>query len=179
MKKTRFLGLAAGLVALLGAVGSSAILELTLDEIVDQSDRAVYGEITERTVHKVVTPESTDYYTTLTIEGREVGTEDLITVDVSYNGGFLNDQEGVWNSEAPSDSETQVGQSVVLFYKWMPEFTGGAMNALYNAHGGLYRTDVGPAGTVVLGRGTGYAIDRNLSLTNLDREITSIRSKRK
>lgn len=177
MKKTRLLGLSAALVAVLGALGSSAILELNLDEIVTQSDQAVYGEVIERSVHKVVTEESTDYYTTLTIEGRLVGSKTPVTVDVTYGGGFISEEEGVYNSESPSDAETQVGRSIVAFYKWQDGFAGAGANALYNAHGGLFRTDVGPAGTIVLGRGKGYAIDRNIGLTKLDGEVTSIRIK--
>ena len=180
MKKTRFLGLAAGLVALLGSLGSTAILELSLDEIVVQTDQVVYGEIVENSVHKVVSADGeTNYYTTLKVEGRLVGgSQDLITVDIVYGGGFLNEEEGVWNSEAPSATETEVGKSIVAFYKWQDDFAGDGANALYNMHGGLFRTDVGPSGTVVLGRGKGYAVDRNLSLSDLDKEVQSIRSQK-
>ena len=176
MKKTRFLGLAAATVALFGTFGSAAILELSLDEIVVQSDQAVFGEIVDRSVHKVVTGESTEYFTTLTIEGRLVGKDQTpTTIDIVYGGGFISEEEGVYNSEAPSDSETQIGQSIVAFYGWQDGFAGTGANALYNMHGGLFRTDVGPTGTVVLGRGTGYAIDRNVSLSNLDAEVSSVR----
>ncbi|MFT5291504.1 MAG: hypothetical protein ACI82F_003586 [Planctomycetota bacterium] len=177
MKKTPFIGLAAAALALFGTFASSSILELSLDEIVTASDEAVYGEIVNRQVHKVVTEESTDYFTTLTIEGRLVGSKTPITVDVVYGGGFITEEDGVHNSEAPSAAETQIGQTIIAFYDFQADFPGSGANVLYNMHGGLYRTDVGPAGTVVLGRGQGYAINRNVSLVNLDGEVSSLKIK--
>ena len=179
MKKPRFLGLVAASVALLGTLGSAAILELSLSEIVTQSDQAVFGEITQRTVHKVVGQDSTDYYTTVTIEGRLVGSQTPVTVDVVFGGGFINETEGVYNSEAPAAEEVRVGKHVVAFYKWQDGFAGTGANALYNMHGGLYRTDVGPTGSIVLGRGKGYAVDRNVTITKLDAQVAELQSQKK
>jgi hypothetical protein len=42
------------------------------------------------------------------------------------------------------------------------------------AHGGLYRTVDGLSDSVVLGRGAGYAIERNVKLTDLDKAVRGI-----
>ena len=47
-------------------------------------------------------------------------------------------------------------------------------NGLYASHGGLYRTVQGPSGPVVLGRGTGYAIARNVKLADLSTAVRTI-----
>ena len=91
-------------------------------------------------------------------------------------GGFLDETNGVWNSEAPRDDEVEIGQRVVVFYKWLDDMGGGVSgNALYAMHGGLFRTAVGPKGRVVLGRGQGYAIRQNATLDDVDSAVSSIR----
>ena len=51
--------------------------------------------------------------------------------------------------------------------------------ALYASHGGIYRTAKARKSTIVLGRGTGYAIEHNLKLDDLDNEITKLSEKGK
>ena len=99
------------------------------------------------------------YFTTMTIEGSLLGDGTAVTVDVSFPGGFINEEEGVWNSESPSADETAVGQRIVAFYTWHGGIGGrNEANWLHTNHGGLYRTVEGPSGRVVLGRGQGYAV---------------------
>ena len=153
------------------------IERLTLDDMVSRTDNAVYGEVVAkkafRVDHPIDGPEL--YYTTLTIEGRSLVDGRKITVDVTYLGGWIERDEGVWNSEAPTEEETAVGKRVVAFYKWASTSGGDiAANYLYASHGGLYRTQDGPKGTVVLGRGEGYAVQKNIRLGNLDAAVTSI-----
>ena len=52
-----------------------------------------------------------------------------------------------------------------------------AANALMCAHGGIYRTMDGPKGTMVLGRGNGYAISSNRSIETLDGQVRSIQKR--
>ena len=177
MNPSRFF-LPALLLAGAGAVGLAQIERLTLGEMVGRADNAVYGEIIGkqafRVDHPVDGPEL--YFTTLTIEGRSLADGRKMTVDVTYSGGWLSEDEGVWNSEAPTEDETQVGKKIVAFYKWTSNMGGDvAANALFAAHGGLYRTLDGPKGTVVLGRGEGYAVRKNLKVSDLDTAITTIR----
>ncbi|MEW6072933.1 MAG: hypothetical protein AB1726_10140 [Planctomycetota bacterium] len=177
MRKTRFLGAAAAL-TLLGAIGVSQIKSMTLAEMVTEADNAVYGEITSQHVfvvdHPVDGPEL--YFTTLSIDGRLVGAGTPVSVEVTFRGGFLDDEHGVFNSEAPAADDVKVGNRVVVFYKWLDDMGGGvAANALMCAHGGLYRTMDGPKGTVVLGRGKGYAISSNTKVEKLDEQVRSIK----
>ena len=97
------------------------------------------------------------------------------TVDITFHGGFINDEEGVWNSEAPSDDDVKIGNQIVAFYTWTDDMGGEvAGNALHAAHGGLYRTVAGPDEVFVLGRGEGYAIDRNIRMSNLRAAVRNI-----
>jgi hypothetical protein len=45
------------------------------------------------------------------------------------------------------------------------------------AHGGIYRTVDGLNDSVVLGRGQGYAIERNTRLSDLDKAVRTIKGK--
>ncbi len=176
------IGLAA--LALLGAalLGQAQIERLTLHQMVNKTDDAVLGKITKREViridHDVDGPEL--YFTHLTIEGRSLVNGEPTTAVVTFAGGFIDDEHGVWNSEAPSEADTKVGNEVVAFHKWTANMGGDLeANAIYAAHGGLYRTVSGRKGTVVLGKGEGYAIQHNVKLTALDAQITSIDAENK
>ena len=137
-----------GLAALaLAGSGGAQIERLTLAEIVQRSDNAVVAEIVARRVfrvdHPIDGPEL--YFTTLTLAGRSLADDTPITVDVTYPGGFLDQERGVHNSEAPAADDVALGNVVVAFYRWSDNLGGGvAANGLYASHGGLYRTVEGP-----------------------------------
>ena len=98
-----------------------------------------------------------------------------ITVEVTYHGGFLNDTEGVFNSEAPSADDVKVGNRVLAFYAWRDNMGGGvAANALIAAHGGLFRAVEGPGGATVLGRGQGYAVNQNVRVSSLETALGTL-----
>ena len=177
MRKIHLFGLSALVLGLAGTAGLAQIKELTLPEMVADTDNAIYGEIVGSHVfridHPVDGPEL--YFTTLTLEGTSMVDGTPLTVDVTYMGGFIDEENGVWNSEAPSADDVKIGNQVVAFYKWQDNMGGDvAANALYAMHGGLFRTVDGPRGTVVLGRGNGYAVNKNIKLTDLDKAITSL-----
>ena len=165
----------------LGAVSHRApaqIKAFTLEEMVSESDGALFGEIVSRRVfrvdHPVDGPEL--YFTRLTITGSAVADGTRMTVDVIYNGGFINEDEGVFNSEAPIADDVKLGNRVVVFYRWSDNLGGDvAGNALMAAHGGLYRTVSGPSENVILGRGRGYAVDFNVKVSDLGKAIGRIR----
>lgn len=100
------------------------------------------------------------------------------TIVVTFPGGFINEREGVWNSEAPSADDIKIGNQIVAFYKHIDN-AGGDLecNILYASHGGLYRTVDSPNGTVVMGRGEGYAIQHNTRISDLDTAISKISDK--
>jgi hypothetical protein len=169
--------LAAAALAAASILGTAQIERLDLTQMVSKADNAVVGKIVEREViridHPVDGPEL--YYTHLTIDGRSLVDGEKLSVVVTFAGGFIDDENGVWNSEAPTAEETAVGKNVVAFYQWTDNMGGDlAANALYAAHGGLYRTVEGRTGTVVQGRGEGYAVANNIKLGDLDAQITKI-----
>jgi len=175
MRHPLLLGLAA---TALVALGTQAQIErLTLDSMVQKTDDTLFAEITGKEVLRIDDEKDGPelYFTHLTLEGKSLETGQRATVTVTFPGGFVNAEEGVWNSEAPSDDDIKIGNHVVAFYKHLDNAGGGlACNFLYASHGGLYRTVEGPAGTVVLGRGEGYAIDNNTSLADLTKAVTKL-----
>ena len=162
-------------------LGPAQIKAYTLEEMVAEADDAVLGDIVAQRVFRV----SSDvdgpqlYFTTLTIEGTTLGDQAAVTVDVTYAGGFINEDEGVFNSEAPIADDVKVGNRIVAFYKWQDNLGGEVPgNALMAAHGGLYRTVTGPTRTVVLGRGDGYAVSFNTSVTDLGSAVRTLKDAR-
>lgn len=177
MKITSRIALATLALAAASALGTAQIERLTLQEIVQKTDNALVGEIVDQKVfrvdHPVDGPEL--YFTTLTLAGSSLVDGRNMTVQVTYPGGFINAEEGVYNSEAPSADDVRLGNTVVAFYRWQDNMGGDVSgNGLYAMHGGLYRTVEGPQGLVVLGRGEGYALDTNRKLADLDSAVKSI-----
>jgi hypothetical protein len=161
----------------LGAMATAKIVRLDLPTMVQSTDDAVYGTIVDketfRVDHPVDGPEL--YYTTLFVQGRSLETGQNRTAAVTFPGGWMDADQGVWNSEAPSEDDTRLGNKVVVFSKWSDNMGGDvAASALFASHGGLFRTFEGPSGTVVQGRGDGYAISTNIRLTALDNQITQL-----
>jgi len=169
--------LATAFLAAAGALGTAQIERLSLESMVAKTDDSLIGTITKKEVvridHPVDGPEL--YYTHLTVEGRSLVDGETRTTIVTYPGGFIDEENGVWNSEAPTDEETRIGKRVVVFHKWSENMGGDLKgHALYAAHGGLYRTVENQQGVVVLGRGEGYAVSNNVQLSGLDASITRI-----
>lgn len=160
------------------AVGWAQIERLDLAQMVAKTDNAVLGKIVGKEVIRVDSPRDGPelYFTHLLVEGRSLYTGNAITVPVTFAGGFVSPGQGTWNSEAPSADDTQVGRQVVVFYKWTDNMGGDvAANALYAAHGGLYRVIEGRQAPIVLGRGDGYAIDKNTTVADLKAAIALLR----
>ena len=154
------------------------IERLTLGQMVSKTDNCVVGTIASSEVFRVDHP--TDgpelYFTTLRINGKSLYNDADVSALVTFAGGVMPDGSGVWNSEAPSADDIAVGNEVVAFYKWTDNMGGDvAANALYAAHGGLFRVIKGRKAKVVLGRGDGYAIDTNATLADLKSTIAKLR----
>ncbi|MBL8862439.1 MAG: hypothetical protein JNK02_10560 [Planctomycetes bacterium] len=164
-------------------LGTAQIERLDLAQMVQRADDALLGKIVARNViridHEVDGPEL--YFTSLTIEGRSLSTNEPRTVDVWFGGGFINETEGVFNSEAPSMDDQKIGNRVVAFYKFEDNMGGDLSgNALMTWHGGLYRTFESRGTTFVQGRGNGYAIPSNVRLSDLDAQVKALaQAKRK
>ena len=158
-------------------LGTASIERLDLNQMVQRSDDAVVGTIVARNViridHPVDGPEL--YFTSITVEGRSLTTNQPTSVDMWFGGGFVNETDGVFNSEAPSMDDQKVGNQVVAFYKF-EENMGGDLsgNALMCWHGGLYRTFESRNATIVQGRGDGFAIGQNVRLDALDQQVKTL-----
>ncbi len=182
MKKILTLSLPALLLVAASSIGFAQIKELTLNEITADSDNVIWGRIAGSRVfrvdHPIDGPEL--YYTTITVEGSSLVEDTPITVDITFHGGFINEREGVYNSEAPPADDVKIGNHVVGFYKW--GHLGGDVhaNGLHAAHGGLYRTveDL-RGGVTVLGRGPGYAVSGNVKLADLSTAVSKIHAETK
>ena len=90
-----------------GTIGLAQIERLSLDQMVQKTDGAIVGTIVQAKVfrvdHPVDGPEL--YFTTLAIQGQSLATGQPLEVQVTFPGGFINESEGVWNSEAPTADE--------------------------------------------------------------------------
>ena len=160
-----------------GALGTAQIESLDLDKMVARTDNAVAGTILEREVIRIDHPPDGPelYYTTLIVQGRSLVDNTPTVVGVTFPGGFIDDENGVWNSEAPSEDDQKVGNEVVVFYKWLDNMGGDlAANALYASHGGLYQVVSGRTQQVVLGQGEGYAVSSNIALGDLGQQVKSL-----
>ncbi|MDE0903508.1 MAG: hypothetical protein OSB42_02665 [Planctomycetota bacterium] len=162
----------------LAPVLTAQILRLTLKQMVEQTDGAVHGTITASHVtHLAETKDGPDmFFTTLTIEGKDLIGGQACKVEVSFPGGFVDEHTGVWNSEAPNADDQRIGSQIVAFWKVCDDLGGGfSGNALYTSHGGLFRTFQDKRGrNVVLGRGKGYAVELNQQLPGLRKNIQAL-----
>lgn len=179
MKKLLLAALPLALLAWVAAPATAKIERLSLEQMVEKTDNALDAEIVAHQVFKVDHPRDGElYFTKLTLAGRSLRDGRATTVDVVYAGGFIDEQNGVWNSEAPSEDDVRIGNKVVAFYRFVPNLGGDvSANALYTSHGGIYRTQSGPAGRVVLGRGEGYAIPFNTNVENLTLSVRTFSEK--
>ena len=178
MKQTsRVLSLATAALFTAATLGIAQIERLDLPTMLQKADDAIYGTITHSEViridHPVDGPEL--YYTHIPVEGRSLSTGATESKVITFHGGFIDDENGVYNSESPSADDVRIGAEVVAFYVWTDNMGGDlAGNAMYAGHGGVYRTIKGRKGTVVLGRGEGYAVSKNITLTDLDAEVSRL-----
>jgi len=178
MKNKLLIGLAAAAALLTAASLTQAQIErLSLESMVQKTDDTLFAEIISKEVIRIDDAKDGPqlYFTHLTLEGKSLETGQRVSVIVTFPGGFITPEDGVWNSEAPADDDIKIGNRIVAFYKHLDNAGGGlACNFLYASHGGLYRTVEGPKGTVVLGRGEGYAINANTSLKDLGTAVTKL-----
>ena len=156
---------------------NAQVRALNLSEMVEACDHGVYGQILSKRVSRIDAEDGRVlYFTTMTLEGRQLSDGTPVRIDVSYPGGFISEEEGYWHSESPGAEETRVGSHIVAFYKWFDGMGGAhATNWLYANHGGLYQSVEGPQGSMVLGRGNGYAVSRNLRVTDLEASVRQLR----
>ena len=178
MKASFTLLLGAAALLTFGAASHAQIERLNLDQMVQRTDDGVLGRIVSKEVfrvdHPIDGPEL--YYTSMLIQGQSLKSGEETEIVVTFPGGWIDRENGVDNSEAPTADETRIGREVLAFHKWTDNMGGDVSgNGLYASHGGLYTTFLNRKGnTVVQGRGPGYAIERNVSYTTLKSQVSRI-----
>jgi hypothetical protein len=177
MKRILSTSLAGVGLALLAALGGAQIERLDLGQMVAGPDKPGGGGL--RATQLVGIDHPTDgpelYFTHLKVEGVSLRDGKPVATTVSFPGGFLTPEQGVHNSEAPSADEVKVGNEVVVFYKWSDNMGGElASNALYASHGGIYQVAKSRKGEVALGKGEGYAIAANVTVSDLKSQIGAL-----
>ncbi|HET6202705.1 MAG TPA: hypothetical protein VFI25_07870 [Planctomycetota bacterium] len=163
---------------LLASSAPARVVErLDLRQMVGKADAAVLGTIVEATASEFTMNGAVYVATHLKVRGENLYTGREDEVVVSFLGG-QTEKSGMWCAESPTPRETRVGNRVVVFSKWSPTMGGTGMNSLYAAHGGLFHVETGPKGDVVMGRGEGYAIEKNVRAPELRERIAAIRAPR-
>lgn len=148
-------------------VGRACIEELTLAQMVAKTDAAVRGTITDvRTVR--FTPPGDDrlIFTILTVEGTDIYTGQARTLNAAFLGGTYQG-ESMMVTSMPAPSEYRLGNQVLVFSGpvegWGPEID----RCVYASMGGIYREIASKQGPIFLGKGEGFALDRNVRLADL------------
>ena len=172
MKTLRWL---AAFALLLGLVrgGDACIEALTLPEMVQKTDTAVLGTITDvHTVRFVPLGENRMIYTVVTIEGEDLYTGEKRTMEAAFLGG-VHQGDAMLVTSMPAPSEYRLGNEVLIFSGPVEGWGPDIERCIYSAMGGIFRTVDTHKGLVILGKGEGTAVARNQRLTDLRTGIAS------
>lgn len=163
----------AAVALLLVQAGRACIEELDLGKMVAKTDLAIQGTITD--VHSVkYTPEGDDrlIYTVLTVEGEDLYSGEQVTHEVAFLGGTF-EGETMTVTSMPAPSEYRLGNEVVVFSGPVEGWGPDVDRCVYAAMGGIFRTVDTKNGTVVLGKGEGFAVEGNVLAVDLKSQIGS------
>ncbi len=151
-----------------GAAAFADVMALDLKTMVQKyADVAVVGTI-EAVTYSVFPLDdgSPAGYTNLLVKGENLYTGQPETVTASFVGGFIDGQR-IYSAEEPSAAETRVGRKVVVFTSPWPSKGNAPPRCLVAQHAGIFTVQPGPQGEVVLGKGEGFAVERNVLLATL------------
>ena len=150
----------------------ASIEPLTLEKMLSYSDGCIVGKITSKKGYLANIPTLGQIVITkLTIEGKEILTGKKKSVEVAYLGGSA-DGVSIQVSNQPPDRETTPGNKVLVFYYYDKVFNA---NMIIAQLGGIFMIQKGPLGDVVIGKGVGSAVPRNILLNNLENKIKAIK----
>ncbi|MGH7151911.1 MAG: hypothetical protein ACREIU_14490, partial [Planctomycetota bacterium] len=163
MKSSHRTPLLGGLALAVLVLGTGSVEQLDLRRMVERTDGAIAGRIVSTWTTYNPTPHSAGrIFTHLRIVGEDLYTGKRADTVVSFFGGAY-DGEVQWHPDMPSAADTRIGSRVLAFSKWHPTMGGVGMQSLYACFAGLFRLEEGPRGEVVIGRGEGFAVERNVS----------------
>ena len=155
----------------LAMVSMAAIEPLDLERMADLAPLRLAGEIVSRQGFMGHHPGLGQVpMTRLTVAGRDLATGERKTVQVAYLGGTVKGLS-LRCSTQPPDRETAPGTQVVVFAA--PEEVYGC-TMLVAQYGGIFRLQRGEAGQVVVGKGPGTAVPRNILLAELEADLARI-----
>ncbi|HET6204147.1 MAG TPA: hypothetical protein VFI25_15250 [Planctomycetota bacterium] len=172
MKRSR----AAGAFLLLGGAAAFAdVMALDLKTMVQKyADVAVVGAVEAVTYSEFPLDDgSPAAYTNLVVKGESLYTGKPETVTASFVGGYIGGDR-IYSSEEPTAVETQVGRRVVVFSSPWPSTGNAPPRCLVAQHAGIFLVQPGPQGEVVLGKGEGFAIARNVLLKDLQSQAAEL-----
>lgn len=160
-------------------VGARDVQSFTLRQMIDASDGGVVGRIGSRSVQEVDPGDGAPLYiTTLRVAGTDLATGAAETIDVMFLGGVIDERRGSFNASMPAAHETRVGRGVVVFHDHADDIVGGLEGELLlGGRASLFTTFESRRGaTIVQGRGRGYAVTKNVRLTDLQARVRELHS---
>jgi len=166
--KRSFVTLAVALTLALPTVAS--IKAMTLKELMSITSGTVHGTIVARETLRSDFPLPNAVHTVLTIEGEDVRTGEPIQVKVTFHGSHdVDDRYTI--SEMPTLQDTRVGTEVVAFYNPRKELDG--RQVVYD-YSGIYRVERAFGQPVVMGKGEGFAFEKNEKLDAVRTRVRAI-----
>jgi hypothetical protein len=141
--------------------------------MVAKTDVAVHGTITNvRTVRYTPPGDDRLIFTLLTVAGTDLATGLPRSLEAAFLGG-THGADSMIVTSMPAPSEYRLGNEVVVFSApvegWGPEIE----RCVYASMGGIFRSIESRNGDVVLGKGQGFAVDKNLRLSDLQAAVAA------
>ncbi len=154
------------------SLATASIVHLTLREMLERTDSGVIGTVLEKNVWTgplegfEVDPD----FTTVKIQGEDLIRGGQVIHEITYLGSDKNPV-----SEMPAESETRVGTSGLFFSVAVKSAWGGrtGLHSLMAAQGGVFRVESGPKGDVVIGKGEGFAVEKNVLASDLRKQVAA------
>ena len=138
----------------------ASIQAMDLGQLMTATSKTIHGTITAREVVKLAHPWPDAVYTQLTITGENARTGEREQVKVLFHGSHdARDQYTI--SEMPTLQDTRVGSEVIAFYSPRKDMEG---RHLLSNLGGVFRVERAFGQPVVLGKGQGFAFEKNEKL---------------
>ncbi|GJM21854.1 MAG: hypothetical protein DHS20C15_17690 [Planctomycetota bacterium] len=168
LAKRSFVALAVALTVALPAVAS--IKAMTLRELMSITSGAVHGTVVARETVQRGFPQSGAVYTLLTIRGESVRTGEPTEVTVAFHGSHeVADRYTI--SEMPTLQDTRIGAEVVAFFNPRKELDGSPVIFDYS---GIYRVERAFDKPVLMGKGEGFAFDKNEALDVVRQRVRQV-----
>jgi hypothetical protein len=167
MRLSKSIAVALG-IALVAVPAIASIKAMTLKELMGITTEVVDAKILSKTSFKLDYPMEGAVYTSLTIEGVSLRTQQPVKTEVVFLGSHdPADQFGT--SEMPTLQDTRVGSEAIIFFAKDQDFPGRA-NLVYDLSG-IYRVEQAFGAPVVIGKGEGFAFAENRKLDDVRTDV--------